>query len=242
MKASLETYIDLARRKGRTDEQIIKNLVEAGWDENTAQAAVAEDDSLLPPPPPPGQPEMASNRHAAHAIASHSAFESGRPGIVKVVSYRSTAGLEYLITFISLWVAAMSLASVLHSLIDTLIGNGDSFYEGIATFASSALLVSLPIFTFMFLRLKKRELGEPAIRTDPSRKAAVQLTLIITFVIALGRTAFWIYQLMNVGNMPLVGNASYLSETLHALITVGISGLIFGYYWVDDHRKIESEA
>lgn len=232
MKASLSHYIDLARRKGRTDEQIIKNLVEAGWDETTAQAALAEDDGLLPPPPPPNQPE--------HVYQSRSAaLTADKPGVVKVVSYRSTAGLEYLITFISLWVAAMSLASVMHSLIDTLVGNSDSFYEGIATFATSAMLVSLPIFIFMFLRLKKREIWEPVIRTDPSRKAAVQLTLIITFVIALGRTAYWIYQLMNVGNMPLVGNASYLSETLHALVTVGVSGLIFGYYWVDDHRKIE---
>lgn len=199
MKAALSHYIDLARRKGRTDDQIIKNLVEAGWDEATARAGLTEDDSLLPPPPPPGQPEPATGHTTAHSQAG---FEAGRPGIVKVVSYRSTAGLEYLITFISLWVAAMSLASVLHSLIDTLIGNSDSLYEGIATFATAALLVSLPILAFMFLRLKKRELKEPAIRTDPSRKAAVQLTLIITFVIALGRTAFWIYQLMNVGNMP----------------------------------------
>ncbi|HEY6736247.1 MAG TPA: DUF5671 domain-containing protein [Candidatus Saccharimonadia bacterium] len=234
MNEALEKYLRAARHKGHSDDRVRTDLLAAGWDAAAVDAALGAkaDDLVPPPPPPPGA--------AAPAATAPAAPKSG--DLVRVVPYRSTAGLEYLILFISLWVAAMALAAVLHGLVDTAYSTSDSFYEGVNTLASAALIVSFPIFAWLFLRLKKQELHNPDIRRDISRKNAVQLTLIVTFLIGLGKTIFYIYQLLNLGNADVSGGHTYLTETLHTLITVGISGGIFWYYWRDDHKKSAQPA
>ncbi len=224
MNAGLRQYIEDARSKGHPDDRIRRDLLAAGWGSAAVDDGLASDGDLAVPPPPPG---AAADKPAA-----------GHPDhLVKVVPFRSTAGLEYLIMFISLWAVAMSLAAVLHSLVDGLLNASGSFYDTIATFSQAALLVSLPVFAFLFLRLKKTELAKPEIRRDTNRKNAVQLTLLVTFIIGLGKTIFYIYSLLNSGNGQ---NGSVLGNLLHTIITVGISGAIFVYYWVDDHRKLPS--
>jgi hypothetical protein len=237
MNTALERYIITARTKGHTDNQIKQDLIEAGWDEAQVVTGLKSAGDLVPPPPPP--PGHVKSSKGAKAVASDakSLETDSADKFIKVVPYRSTAGLEYIILFISLWVAAMSLAAVLHGIVDMTFGNADSFYEGVNSFATAALLVSLPIFSFLFLRLKKQEIVNPDIRRDINRKNAVQLTLIVTFLIGLGKTIFYIYQLLNIGNSD-VSTGVFASELFHTIITVGISGLIFVYYWIDDHKKV----
>lgn len=232
MNESLAKYIETAKHKGHSPDQIKTDLIQAGWDSAEVSAALGlQDDDLLPPPPPPGH-------HGTGHAKSINKDHDPNANLVKVVPFRSTAGLEYIILFISMWVAAMSLAAVLHAVVDGLFRSEFSFYEGINTFSSAAFIVSFPIFAFLFLRLKNQEIREPEIRRDVNRKNAVQLTLIVTFLIGLGKTIFYIYQLLNVGNSGVTGAGTYLSETLHTVITVGISGFIFVYYWIDDHKKV----
>ena len=226
MTEALQKYLEAARHKGHDDDRIRRDLLAAGWEAAAIDEALGgqSGDDLVPPPPPPPPPSRNADAPPA---------KSSEP--VRVVAYRSTAGLEYLILFLSLWIAAMALAAVLHGLVDTSFSRSDSFYENVNTFASAALVVSLPIFAGLFLNLKRKELRDPDIRRDVNRKNAVQLTLLVTFLIGIGKTIFYVYQLMNVGSAG--SDYNFFAELLHTIITVGISGAIFVYYWRDDHKK-----
>ena len=224
MNESLKKYIHDAREKGHNDERIHADLTGAGWNSAMVKSGLSGGEDVPIPAPPPGD-------------SSSLESSDSRDRLVKVVPYRSTAGLEYLILFISLWISASALAAVLHGSVDGLLGTDQSVYQGAMSFSASALIVGLPIFGFLFLRLKKAELADPDIRRDLNRKNAVQLTLLVTFLIGVGNTIFYIYQLLNGGSTDGT-SGSILGSTLHTLITVAISGVIFVYYWLDDHKKI----
>jgi hypothetical protein len=223
MNAALQKYIEAARAKGHSDDRIKKDLVGAGWEAKEVTAGLAGDDDLVPPPPP------------------SAASRQPQP----VVQNFSTRGLEYIIMFIAMAVSALSLGSLLHSNVNNLMGNGDSGFSGsTVSFAASALIVALPVFGVLFLRLKKAEAADPDLHHDPSRKKAVQLTLIVTFLIGLGNIIFFVYSLMDGTSSDYrynaVGSAAAnttLGNFIHLLITLAIAGGIFAYYWLDEHRK-----
>jgi hypothetical protein len=227
MNESLQQYINDARDKGHSDERIQADLTGAGWDAGMVKSGLSGHEDLAVPPPPPGGGSMSGRSES-------------RDNFVKIVPYRSTAGLEYLILFISLWISASSLAAILHASIDGLTGSDSSIYQGGMSFAAAALIVGLPIFGFLFLRLKKAELADPDIRRDLNRKNAVQLTLLVTFLLGIGNTIYYVYQLLNGGSAD-GSSGSAIGSFLHTLVTVGISGAIFVYYWIDDHKKIAAQ-
>lgn len=228
--SALQDYITKAREKGHSDDRIKHDLVAAGWEAAMVKAGLAGDDDLIPPPPPP------SGRSSA----------SAQP--VSVVQNLTTRGLEYIIMFIALGVTALSLASLLHSNVNNVMGNGDSGMLGnnsAVPLATAALVVALPVFAVLFLRLKKAEAADPDLHHDPSRKRAIQLTLIITFLIGLGNIIYFVYSLMtgdtgSTAEYNAVGSQSYtgwLGNLIHLVITLAIAGGIFAYYWFDEHHK-----
>lgn len=168
-----------------------------------------------------------------------------RSGLAPVVQSFSTRGLEYIIMFIAMGVAALALGSLLHSTVNTLLGSTASYgtSDGVVSLATAALIVALPIFGFLFLRLKRAEQTEPELRHDPSRKRAIQLTLVITFLIGLGNIIYFLYNLMSGSirdNYNLVGSpaaSGVLGNFIHLLITLAIAGGIFAYYWYDEHHQ-----
>jgi hypothetical protein len=221
MDVSLRHYIKAARAKKHTDEQIKRDLLAAGWDQNAVSAGLIGEDLPVPEPP------------------AASASKPPRP----VVQTFSTRSFEYIIMFISLAVAALSLASLLHSNANALFGSADTTGESSISFAAAALIVSLPVFIVLFLRLKKFELSEPALRQDPSRKRAIQLTFVITFLIGLGNIIYFVYSLMagstDTTAYNVVGSqasTSMLGNAVHLAISLAIAGGIFAYYWLDEHR------
>jgi hypothetical protein len=227
MNAALQKYIEAARAKGHKDDRIKDDLTAAGWKASVVEAGLnGEDDDLVPPPPPPG------------------AAAETRP--TPVVQNLSTRGLEYIIMFIALGVTALSLGSLLHSNINNLMGNGDVSYgpDSTVSMATAALVVALPVLAILFLRLKKAEAADPELYHDPSRKRAIQLTLIVTFLIGLGNIIYFVYSLMTgtparstynaLGSQATTGP---LGNLIHLLITLAIAGGIFAYYWFDEHRK-----
>ena len=223
MDLSLRHYIKAARAKRHSDEQIKRDLLSAGWNAKTVTAGLAGED--LPVPPPPVE--------VARAPRS-------------VVQTFSTRGLEYIIMFISLGVAALSLGSLLHSNINTVFGSTDtSTIASSVSFSAAALIVSLPIFIVLFLRLKKLELSDPGLLQDPSRKRAVQITLVITFLIGLGNIIYFVYSLMTGGTetssynmMGSQASPGIIGNFIHLVISLAIAGGIFVYYWRDEHHEI----
>ena len=231
MNDQMFTYVKDARAKGLTDDVISSNLVIAGWDAHLA-AACLNADSSFPAPSGPGQPKVAP----ANPFVRNDAP-------IAVVSNFTTRGLEYIIMFIALGVTAISLGLVLHSLVDGLMGSTDSLYEGVVSYATSALVVGLPVFAILFLRLKKAELADSSLYHDPSRKHAVQLTLVITFIIGIGKVISYVYSLLNAGNGSVSAygtNPNVGGNLVHTLITLGIAGGIFTYYWYDSHRDVRN--
>ena len=219
-------YVAKARDKGLSDAAIKSNLVLAGWEATLAEAVLTADLSM----PAPAAPQA--------PVSSRFGNNSGSEPIA-VVSNFTTRGLEYIIMFIALAVTAVSLGLVLHNLVDGLMGVANSSYEGVVSYSTSALVVGLPIFLLLFLRLKKAELGNRALVIDPSRKHAVQLTLIITFIIGIWKVISYIYSLLNAGNSSVTEygtNPTLTGNLVHTLITLIIAGGIFAYYWRDSHK------
>ena len=162
-----------------------------------------------------------------------SLMKPGQP--IAVVSNWTTRGLEYVIMFIALGVAATSLGWIMHNFVDSALGQSGTLYEAGVSFASAALLVTLPVFLVLFLRLKRAELKDSSIRQDTSRRRMTQLTLLVTFLIGLGHIVSYIYSLLN----SAAADVSPAGNLIHMIITVAIAGGIFFYYWRDEHRHEE---
>ncbi len=236
MHPELNKYIADKRTHGLSDEAIKDNLVAGGWNETTVSAALRGDASEVPaPPPPPAGPVVSP-------IAA-----GGQPAPVAVVQNFTTTGLEYIIMFISLWVTATSIGFLAHEMVNNALANDTSntySFAGFDQMSVAALIVSLPIFTILFLRLKKRENNDASIKNDPSRKKAVQLTLIVTFLTGLLNVIGYIYGLLTPATS---GTSDYIGigastqggiiNLAHTLITLLIAGGIFAYYWHDEHKK-----
>ncbi len=222
---ALTDYIAAARAKDHSDEQIKRDLIDGGWNSKIVTAALRTDDDL-PVPPPPGDQD-----------------NSGSPRAV--VQNFSTRGLEYIIMFIALGVSAVSLGALLHSSINSLFGSDQSVLSsgGPVPFATAALVVALPVLAYLFLRLKSAELQDDSLRRDPSRKRAIQLTLIVTFLVGLGNVIYFVYSLMagsdtdtyNSFGSPAAN--SLLGNFVHLAVTLAIAGGIFLYYWRDEHQN-----
>lgn len=225
MNQELIDYIKNGREK-KLDEEVIKsNMIVAGWDPALVEAALKADlDAPAPPPPPPSQ-NLQTNKNNSPIAVVHNV---------------TTRGLEYIIMFLAMGVSALALGFLLHSTANSWLGvDAYSFFDGLVPFATSALIVALPIFIFLFLRLKKAELTDTSLRQDPSRKRAIQLTLVVTFLIGIFNLIGYITSLLNSsgGYGEQSTSEGTLNNTIHALITVSIAGAIFAYYWIDSHRK-----
>ena len=222
---ALADYIAAARKKDHPDDQIKHDLVAAGWDSKMVAAGLkGEDDLPVPPPPPP-------HGHGAETPRA-------------VVQNFSTRGLEYIIMFIALAVSAIALGSILHSSINALFGSSQAVLGsgGSVPFAASALVVGFPVLAYLFLRLKKAELEDESLRNDASRKRAVQLTLVVTFLVGLGNVIYFVYSLMAGGDSDPYNSFgspaanSLLGNFVHLVVTLAIAGGIFMYYWRDEHK------
>ncbi len=142
-------------------------------------------------------------------------------------------GFEHILLFISLGVMATSLGLILHFFVDKWYPGTPT---GIASYIGSALLyqapllrgylagliVSYPLFSFFFLRTVNRIRKNPELKHLHSRKILIYATLVITFLIVIINTISLVYGFLG-------GNVTY-NFVLHFLVTVGISGIIFGYY------------
>ena len=225
MNEQINTYIKNKREAGVSDQEIRTNLISAGWQPEMVDSALSGKINDAPPPPPPAPSQTAP---ASPPVA--------------VVQTFTTRGLEYVIMFISLWVTATSIAFLLHNIVNTAFGNVDDYLDT-APIATASLIVALPIFTVLFIRLKKAEKENPEIMNDPSRKRAVQLTLVVTFIVGLWNIIWYLYSFLNAGNAvdTYAGSATSLNpvgDLIHTLISVGIAGSIFAYYWREEHRKV----
>lgn len=176
--------------------------------------------SFSPPPPPPPQ------------LAAPSFDAQPQPGVVPVpvVQVLSPRGVEYAFLTIALFTGAIGLGSALISMV-----NG-KFDFNVMAFPVALLVVALPVFAWLFLRLKNAELRDPSLRLDASKRRSTQLIQIISFVISF----FTLIGFVSIIFAKLSGNydGSIFKVLLDVLVVIGVAGGILAYYWRDEHRMV----
>lgn len=146
--------------------------------------------------------------------------------VVRVLSPR---GVEYVFMTVALFTGATALVSLLISLV-----NGATDF-GVLEFPVAMLVVALPIFAWLFLRLKKSEVNTPGLRLEPSKRRSTQFIQIASFVVCFFTLIGLITALFAKMSGSLVGT-SIIKIILDGLIILVVVGGILTYYWRDEHR------
>ena len=115
----------------------------------------------------------------------------------------------------------------------TICSNRQLFGNTVVSLASAGLTVSLPIFAFLLIRLKKAERANPELKSDPSRKRAIQIIFIGTILVRISNFIFYVYAIFNAGrtaDTSLITASSPAGgipgNLVHLLITTVIAGSI----------------
>lgn len=147
---------------------------------------------------------------------------------IAVVQALSVRGVEYTMMTLSLWLMAGSIIWVLISLI-----NGGSSFSALVL-PTAVLIACVPVFGFLFLRLKKEELANPDLRFDPSKRRLSQFTQIVAFAAVLFNTIGFIYMVLQKAagqSAPLI-----VKSFLTLLVVLLVAGGVLAYYWRDEHK------
>lgn len=214
--SSILAYIKQARSLNQTYDEIAENLKRTGWSHDEISQAFSEvSDTITPKPILPPPPQKTANSGMWMAF-------------------------EHILLFISLYVMATSIALALHTFIDKWVlgvptggysNTWGSWNKTLLRGYLSSLIVSYPLFSFLFLRITRKLILDSHLRSLRSRKILIYMTLIGTFI-------FLIYSIISTIYNLLGGNIT-TNFVLHFLVTGGISGIIFTYYLneVKEDRK-----
>jgi hypothetical protein len=154
----------------------------------------------------------------------------GQQNPIPVVKVYSTRGVEYGMMTIVLWVLASTLAWLLINLI-----NGSKTFDYLVV-PTSALVVCVPVFGLLFLRLKKAELATPSLKYEPSKRRWSQLTQFVAFIVVLVNLIVFVYEiLVRFGTDKK--SESLMKSSLTTLVILVIAGGILAYYWFEEHRN-----
>ncbi len=164
-----------------------------------------------------------------HAAMSHGAAARSDDRPVPVVKVLSVRGVEYAMMSFALWIGAASLIWLL----DSLIMGSVTFME--VSYPLSALIISLPVFALLFLRLKKAEKADSSLRFDASKRRFSQITQFVAFLASFFSVITFVYALINTAGGEVTG--SELGKTAGTTaVTLVIAGGILLYYWRDEHK------
>ncbi|HET8709109.1 MAG TPA: DUF5671 domain-containing protein, partial [Candidatus Saccharimonadales bacterium] len=147
---------------------------------------------------------------------------------VPVVQVLSVRGVEYFLFTVMLWSAAIDLGWILLALV-----NGGAHFD-ILAYPVASLIVGLPIFGFLFLRLKEAELANPQLKLEPSKRRLTQITQIVSFLVCFFNLVAFVYLILSKVSGQL--QMSFGKMCLDVLIILVIAGGILAYYWHDEHK------
>lgn len=203
--SELEKYIAAAKEKGAPTDTIKSALLKAGWGEIEINEALNPEksvDSALPPPPAP--------------------------------HFGMWVSFQYILLFICLYISATALGIVIHHAVNKYLpDNLDnvgyySYYSSDDWYlngAVAAIVVSFPVFAFLFISLKRLSLVKPGVKNLRLRKILVYLTLIGTFVLMIGHLITTVYGFLE--------GSTTTRSLAHLAVNLVIAGSIFGYLLID---------
>jgi hypothetical protein len=204
-------------------------VVTSSWDPQPAAPTVNPSWQTPTPSYEPVQPsytESVPTPPAPAAVPSLNTQDPLRP--VAVVRVLSPVGVEYVFLTFTLFTGAFGLASAFLSLV-----NGKADFSVLA-FPTATLLVSVPIFAYLFLRLKKMELYQPDLKLDPSKRRSTQFTQIFSFIICLFTLIGLVFAILSsIGGQSAVSVGKAFLDALSLLV---VFGGVLAYYWRDEHK------
>lgn len=209
MDRELRAFIKEALEKGHDREEISTVLLTAGWQDS----------------------EIRSGLSAFADVGFSVAVPRPAPYL-----YAREAFL-YLVSFIALYVTAISFGILVFGLIDYSFPDALDYNDGFSTEAGAtaiaSVIVAFPLYLFLTRWLGRLVAADPERRQSLVRRWLTYLTLVVGAGIILGDL---IALLSNV----LTGDPT-LRFALKAISILVITGCIFGYYlW--DMRQTESSA
>lgn len=155
--------------------------------------------------------------------------QAGSDNPIPVVKVLSVRGVEYLFMSIFLWLCAGSFIGLILSLI-----NGQTGFANLS-FPLSMLIVSLPGFALLFLRLKKAELDDPKLRLDASKRRLTQATQLLAFLTCLINVITFVYLILQ--KIGGEGKLELGKAIINMLVILIVAGGILVYYWFDERRR-----
>lgn len=180
-------------------------------------------------PPAPSAPEPPEPPAASDSLnePKRSAGNPTKP--IPVVRVLSPMGVEYVFLTITLFAGAIALAAALISLV-----NGKTDFQ-VLSFPVAVLLVTVPVFALLFLRLKKLEIARPERKLDASKRRSTQFTQIVTFAACLFALIGFVFDIF--AKLGGQSGPSILKAGLDALCVLAVAGGILFYYWHDEHKS-----
>jgi hypothetical protein len=145
-----------------------------------------------------------------------------------VVRVLSPIGIEYVFLTITLFTGAIACTAALIALV-----NGKTDFSVLA-FPTAVLIVTIPVFALLFLRLKKMETDRPELRVDPSKRRSTQFTQIVAFIACLFTLIGFIFDIFSkIGGQS---GPSIVKAGLDTVCVLLVAGSILAYYFYDEHK------
>lgn len=161
------------------------------------------------------------------ALQSSSTAEQNNVVPTPVVQVLSPRGVEYVMLTLALFTTAIGLASALVCLV-----NGQTSMMSLSL-PVALMIVGLPIFAGLFLRLKKAELRNPSLKLDQSKRRSTQATQIIAFLVSLVTLIGIVVSIF----AAMSGEAEGIGKAIgSAFFVLAVFGGILAYYWYDEHK------
>lgn len=185
---------------------------------------------------------------AAASEPEKPAFQGDAEHPLAVTEVYSSYGIEYLIMLITLAISAISLSSLMSSIVDLASAKSGSILSTfLDPYAEAALIVSFPIFVLLFLRLEAKEESDSSLINDASRRRGLQITLVISFLIFISQLVGYIGGLLSSSDDSGYGSFSWFTyspepasaaiQLLHAFIGLATAAAVFFYCWYKLHKK-----
>ena len=212
MTPNIDVFVREALAKGIARKEISDALIKAGWQEDEIATALAAYADITFAIPVPKRKPYASAQEA----------------------------FMYLLLFLTLYVSAISLGTLLFQLINTWLPDVlTDMYSGTARLSmiresTASLIIAYPVFMWMTILLRKGIKRDPEKRASKIRKWLTYITLFFAAGTIIGDLISLVFNLLS-GDITV-------RFILKILTIAVIAGLIFGYYLWDMKRDKETAS
>lgn len=208
LSESLLQFVKESLGKGLSREQIQDALLRAGWPSDQVQHALASYAAVEFPVPVPRPPVAAAGRERS----------------------------IYLLLLVTLAISSFNFGSLLFELINRAFPDPAAvtrpFTLEAVRWSVASLVVTFPIFLYVFLLIDRQVRDDPLKRSSRHRRNVTYVALVLTAAILIGVFITLVYHLL--------GGELTVRFLLKSLTVAGISGSIF-IFGLRDLRRSEAQ-